>query len=90
MSPLAKFQVLMAGIVAILVLSSTVARLLSRRASTPQKRDVLENLTARVRSWWVMVAIFAVAFLLGVALARDDVQVGHTGAVCVRVVLRAA
>jgi phosphatidate cytidylyltransferase len=65
MSPLTKFQVLMAGIVTILVLSSTVARVLRRRASTPQKRDVLENLTARVRSWWVMVAIFAVAFLLG-------------------------
>lgn len=65
MSPLTKFQVLMAGIVTILVLSSTVARVLRRRASTPQKLDVLENLTARVRSWWVMVAIFAVAFLLG-------------------------
>jgi len=67
MSPVAKFQVLIGGILAILLFSSALGRILGRRASTPQKRDVIENLNARVRSWWVMVAIFSVAFLLGKA-----------------------
>ncbi len=65
MTPMAKFQWLMGGIVALLALSSAIGWVLERRATTPAKRDVVANLRARVRSWWVMVAIFAVAFLLG-------------------------
>jgi phosphatidate cytidylyltransferase len=67
MTALAKFQLLIGGIVVVLLLSSVTARLLARRAGTPGQRDVIDNLRARVRSWWVMVAIFAVAFLLGEA-----------------------
>lgn len=67
MSPVAKFQALIGGILAILMVSSALAWTLGRRASTPEKREVVENLKARVRSWWVMVAIFTVAFLLGKA-----------------------
>jgi len=62
---MAKFQWLMGGIVALLALSSAIGWALERRATTPAKQDVVANLRARVRSWWVMVAIFAVAFLLG-------------------------
>jgi phosphatidate cytidylyltransferase len=65
MTALEKFRYLMAGIVAILLAATGIARWLEGRATTPQQHDVIANLRARVRSWWVMVAIFAVAFLLG-------------------------
>ena len=65
MTPTQKFELLIGGIVALLLLSSGIGWWLERRAATPAKRDVVANLRARVRSWWVMVAIFAVAFLLG-------------------------
>lgn len=67
MTALQKFQLLMGGIVALLALSSGIGFWLERRASSPSSRDVVANLRARVRSWWVMVAVFAVAFLLGQA-----------------------
>jgi phosphatidate cytidylyltransferase len=67
MTAMAKFQVLMAGILGILLLSSGIAWWLQRRGGSDASREVVANLRARVRSWWVMVAIFAVAFLLGKA-----------------------
>jgi len=53
------------GIAALLAIASLIGWLLGARASTPAKRDVIENLNARVNAWWVMVAVFAVAFVLG-------------------------
>lgn len=60
-----KFVWLMGGIVAILVVASAIGAVLARRAKTASSREVVENLNARVRAWWVMMAIFGVAFLLG-------------------------
>jgi len=31
----------------------------------PRERAIVDNLNARVRAWWSMVAVFAVAFLRG-------------------------
>jgi phosphatidate cytidylyltransferase len=56
---------LFGGIVALLVIASSVSALLGRRAATDAGRDVVANLNARVNAWWVMVGIFAVAFVLG-------------------------
>jgi phosphatidate cytidylyltransferase len=65
MSPTQKFEWLMGGIVALLALASVTGHILLRRSPTPGSLSVVENLVQRVRAWWVMVAIFTVAFLLG-------------------------
>lgn len=60
-----KFVWLMGGIAAVLMLASAIGYLLHRRANNEQSRAVIDNLNARIRAWWVMVAVFAAAFLLG-------------------------
>ena len=57
-----KFYCLFGGIGALLAIASIVGWLLQRRA--PDSATIA-NLTARVRAWWVMVAVLAVCFLLG-------------------------
>ena len=57
-----KFYWLFGGIGALLAVASIVGWLLQRRA--PDSATIA-NLTARVRAWWVMVAVLAVCFLLG-------------------------
>jgi phosphatidate cytidylyltransferase len=56
---------LMAGLGGILVFASLVGWLLARRARSDAARQTVANLNARIRSWWIMVAVFAVAFLAG-------------------------
>lgn len=60
-----KFFWLMGGITAILLLASLVGWLLDHRVKHETQRAVIENLNARVRAWWIMVLIFAIAFFLG-------------------------
>ncbi|MDZ7621235.1 MAG: phosphatidate cytidylyltransferase [Candidatus Competibacteraceae bacterium] len=60
-----KFFWLMGGITAILMIASMVGWLLDLRIKNENGRAVIENLNARVRAWWIMVAIFAIAFILG-------------------------
>jgi phosphatidate cytidylyltransferase len=57
-----KFYWLFGGIGALLAVASVVGWLLQRRA--PDSATIA-NLTARVRAWWVMVAVLAACFLLG-------------------------
>lgn len=59
------FVRLVAGVVALLTLFSLLGWALAKRAKTEAQRDVLRNLSARVRSWWLMVALFAAAVILG-------------------------
>jgi phosphatidate cytidylyltransferase len=54
---------LIGGIVGLLVLSSTITFVLKRRPGSPNK--VVANLDARVKAWWIMVAIFGVALATG-------------------------
>ena len=62
MSARAQTMLLFGGILAVLLVASLAARLLvRRRGHTP----VLDNLSARVKAWWVMVALLGVAFALG-------------------------
>ena len=63
MTPTQKALYLFGGIVALLAVASIVGRVLAARSEGPN--DVVANLKARVRAWWVMVAIFAVAFVMG-------------------------
>ena len=49
------------GILALLIVATVVAAVLSRRARTESARATLANASARIRAWWAMAAIFAVA-----------------------------
>jgi phosphatidate cytidylyltransferase len=67
MSAQDKFIWLIGGIAALLFFASIAGWLLRLRVKGEDARAVIDNLNARVRAWWIMVAVFAVAFLLGKA-----------------------
>ena len=56
---------LIGGILAFLVLATAIAWVLKGRAQTDSARATVENLAARIRAWWVMVAVFGVAIASG-------------------------
>jgi len=56
---------LVGGVLAILVISSIAGWLLSQRALGEKSRSTVQNLNARIRAWWVMVAIFGLALAAG-------------------------
>lgn len=56
---------LIGGVVALLTIASLIGWGLSRRVTTDAGLETVRNLNARIKAWWVMVAIFAVAFLFG-------------------------
>jgi phosphatidate cytidylyltransferase len=57
---------LFTGILAFLAVASVIGWLLDRRAG-PEGSPGIDNLNARIRAWWVMVALMGAAFLLGKA-----------------------
>ena len=59
---------LIGGVVALLVVASLVGWAVARRVTSEAGRETVANLNARIKAWWVMVAIFAVAFLFGKAV----------------------
>ena len=61
-------QLLFAGVLALLVIASTVGFVLSRRVTSESDRATIRNLNARIKAWWVMVAVFALAFGFGKAV----------------------
>ena len=65
MTPREKALWLFGGILALLVVASSVGWLLARRAKTDSGRATVENLVARVNAWWVMIILLAIAFALG-------------------------
>jgi len=65
MSMQQKFFWLFGGILALLAAASVLGWILHRRALRSGGNATVDNLNARVRAWWVMVAIIAVNFLLG-------------------------
>ncbi|MGQ0588792.1 MAG: phosphatidate cytidylyltransferase [Sphingosinicella sp.] len=56
---------LFGGVAGLLVLASLIGFALSRTVKTAGGRDTVRNLNARIKAWWGMVAIFAVAFAFG-------------------------
>lgn len=60
-----KFYLLIGGIASLLIIASIIGWVLRLRVKSESGRAVIDNLNARIRAWWSMVAIFAVAFLLG-------------------------
>ena len=70
LEPSEKFYWLIGGIVTLLLIASATGWVLkSRLAGLAQPNEksqkIVSNLIARVNAWWVMVAVFAVAFLAG-------------------------
>ena len=62
MSPTLQFLTILGGIVALLIIASLIAAALERRyGATP----TLTNLTDRIRAWWWMTALLALALLAG-------------------------
>ena len=60
-----KFTWLFGAILALLIVASIVGAILRRRAAATGGNATIDNLVARVRAWWVMVAIIAVNFFVG-------------------------
>lgn len=60
-----KLVILFGGICGLLAIASLIGFALSRRVATESGRATVDNLNARIRAWWVMVAIFAISFGLG-------------------------
>lgn len=66
MTPRGQTVALFAGVVGVLVLASAIGAALARRPTADGKPNLaVENLNARVKAWWVMVAAIGGAFLLG-------------------------
>ena len=63
--PLQPMHYLLGGVVALLIVASLVGWALARRVTSEAGQDTVRNLNARIKAWWVMVAIFAVAFIAG-------------------------
>jgi phosphatidate cytidylyltransferase len=57
---------LVGGVLALLMIASLIGYVLKRRVRGDNGRKTVENLNARIRAWWVMVAIFGLALALGV------------------------
>ncbi len=56
---------LVGGVLALLVVSSLIGWVLSLRTAGDQGRATIQNLNARIRAWWMMVAIFGLAMATG-------------------------
>ena len=60
-----ELMALFSTVLILLVGATCVALVLRRRARTAESRKFVGELTARVRAWWVMCAVFAIAILTG-------------------------
>lgn len=56
---------LFGGLIALLSIASLIGFILGRRVTSPQAITTVENLNERVKAWWIMIGIFALAFWLG-------------------------
>lgn len=70
LNPHDKFYWLIGGVAALLLIASTIGAVLKAKLArnvqpNEKSQKVVNNLVARVNAWWVMVAVFAVAFLAG-------------------------
>jgi phosphatidate cytidylyltransferase len=61
----AKLDWLYGGVLALLLLATLIGSILRSRHKNDASRATIDNLNARIRAWWKMCAIFAVAVLIG-------------------------
>ena len=56
---------ILGGILAVLVVASTITGVLVGRASAAGPSPIIANLASRVRAWWVMVIVFSLSLVTG-------------------------
>jgi phosphatidate cytidylyltransferase len=56
---------LLAGVVGLLIVASIIGLILRAAATSDNARSTVANLNARIKAWWIMVAVFAVAMATG-------------------------
>lgn len=56
---------LVLGVVSLLVVATIVGAILHRAAKSESGRATVSNLNARIRAWWIMVGVFAIAIGTG-------------------------
>ena len=56
---------LFGGVFVLLALASSIGFVLSKRVTSEGGIATVENLNQRIKAWWFMIAIFAVAFVFG-------------------------
>ena len=56
---------LIGGVAGLLLVASAIGFVLSRKVASDNARATVDNLYARIKAWWLMVALFAIAFLFG-------------------------
>jgi phosphatidate cytidylyltransferase len=61
----AKLDWLYGGVLVLLLISTLIGRVLKSRYKSDPGRTTIDNLNARIRAWWKMCAIFAVAVVSG-------------------------
>ena len=70
LNPADKFYWLIGGVDALLLVASIIGwtlqtRLRHQQNPSEKSQKLVANLVSRVNAWWVMIAVFAVAFLAG-------------------------
>ncbi|WP_136443081.1 phosphatidate cytidylyltransferase [Pacificoceanicola onchidii] len=61
----AEFLQLMAGVLGILLVASVIGFVLSLKLNRDGSNATIENLNARIKAWWAMVALLGLAMLAG-------------------------
>jgi phosphatidate cytidylyltransferase len=56
---------LIGGILVFLAMATVIAAVLRKRATSESAQATVENLMARIRAWWAMVAVFGIAIATG-------------------------
>src|SRR5438309_602289 len=56
---------LIGGVVGFLLLATFIGQLMKGRADNEGARNTINNLNARIRAWWSMVAVFGLAMVTG-------------------------
>jgi len=60
-----QFLWLMGTLLGTMCFASAIGLILARRTTTAKGKEVVANLNARINSWWVMIAVFICAVLIG-------------------------
>ena len=58
---------LFAGVAAVLTVASVIGYMLHQRFATEVPNPAIDNLNSRIKAWWSMVALLAIAFAIGKA-----------------------
>jgi phosphatidate cytidylyltransferase len=56
---------LVGGVLMLLVVATALGRVLRARKQDEQRAKTIQNLNARIKAWWMMVAVFGLAMLTG-------------------------